>query len=856
MSEKVGGVYYETTLDTSGLISGQREVDRRLDGIGKSGDRLQAKFTAISTAITAAIAAIGVEALASQIVTVQRRFDVMFASLKTVTGGANAAGDAFERIRKFAAETPYTLDQAVNGFVKLKALGLDPSERAMTSFGNTAAAMGKDLTQMIEAVADASTGEFERLKEFGIKASKEGERITFTFRGAKTEVENSASAITEYLTKIGEVDFAGAMSERMKTLDGDLSNLSDSWEAFVLSVSQSGVGEAVARSVKLATEAIQEATASVKGGELTAYFDTLRAILPAVEVAAMSLAGVLASRLIVALVAAGTQAYATAAAMGAAAAATRLFSLAASAMGGPIGIAITALGLLALNWDTVSGRAKTAAEITEDSAARIQRALSRAAGQQTAALKTTRQELDAELRDAKKGLMNLKVGTYGLGTPSQIAEGEARVNALKDQIAKIDNILGGSSTAGAGRGSVNRDFTPGPTTIEDWSPPSKLKPTSAAGSGSAKSKGQPFDATGYLSTLEAQTADAYTRIGIIEEEAKRKADDLLKEKKISVEQHAQAVKLIEANAAQDRQELAFREATENLRAIEQGGIAEVGARRRIKEMVDGIYIEAMSPAERVRLEEAEKLAALQDAFEQELLSRQQFEEAKATLQSVTNDRLQQLRDQDVQSQMALQSQSANMLSGMMGDFYDILAAGGKKRTALAKTLFLAQKALAVAEIIINTELAASKAGAQLGIFGLPMAQIIRATGYASAGMVAGMAIADVAGGRQYGGPVSANSLYRVNETGRPEMFTAANGSQYMMPTASGRVTSADKVGGGGTVLQVNVTNNHPTAQVTATRNSSGGVDVAVQEIARQIRDNSGPVWSALRGSSNVQGRLG
>ena len=35
--------------------------------------------------------------------------------------------------------------------------------------------MGKDLSQMIEAVADATTGEFERLKEFGIKAGKEGD---------------------------------------------------------------------------------------------------------------------------------------------------------------------------------------------------------------------------------------------------------------------------------------------------------------------------------------------------------------------------------------------------------------------------------------------------------------------------------------------------------------------------------------------------------------------------------------------------------------------------------------------------------------------------------------------------------
>ena len=60
----------------------------------------------------------------------------------------------------------------MQGFTKLVALGLNPSQRAMESYGNTAAAMGKDLSQMIEAVADAATGEFERLKEFGIKSKR------------------------------------------------------------------------------------------------------------------------------------------------------------------------------------------------------------------------------------------------------------------------------------------------------------------------------------------------------------------------------------------------------------------------------------------------------------------------------------------------------------------------------------------------------------------------------------------------------------------------------------------------------------------------------------------------------------
>jgi SLT domain-containing protein len=90
--------------------------------------------------------------------------------------------------------------------------------------------------------------------------------------------------------------------------------------------------------------------------------------------------------------------------------------------------------------------------------------------------------------------------------------------------------------------------------------------------------------------------------------------------------------------------------------------------------------------------------------------------------------------------------------------------------------------------------AAMRALAELGpIAGPPAASAIKAQGYTSAALVAATAVAQVAGGRQYGGPVNAGSLYRVNETGRPEMFTAANGNQYMLPTKSGEVTAANKV---------------------------------------------------------------
>ncbi|MEA8858782.1 tape measure protein [Citrobacter freundii] len=79
------------------------------------------------------------------------------------------------------------------------------------------------------------------------------------------------------------------------------------------------------------------------------------------------------------------------------------------------------------------------------------------------------------------------------------------------------------------------------------------------------------------------------------------------------------------------------------------------------------------------------------------------------------------------------------------------------------------------------------------------------TAYAGSLLAAkGMA---VAGARYNGGPVDAGSLYRVGEKGKPEIFQASNGSQYMIPGDNGRVISNRDMqgnGGGGAVIQQEV----------------------------------------------------
>ncbi len=219
---------------------------------------LSAGFSSLAKLAGGLFAGVSIAAFAGKLVSVQREFDVLNSSLITITGSSANAEKELAWIKEFAAETPFSLAEVTQAFIKMKSLGLDASKESLTSYGNTASAMGKSLNQMIEAVADASTGEFERLKEFGIKAKQNGDTVALTFQGVTTTIQNNAEAITKYLTDIGNKNFFGAMEERAKTLDGAISNLGDTWDELFRTINQNNTGGIIYDSVKLATGAIED----------------------------------------------------------------------------------------------------------------------------------------------------------------------------------------------------------------------------------------------------------------------------------------------------------------------------------------------------------------------------------------------------------------------------------------------------------------------------------------------------------------------------------------------------------------------------------------------------------------------
>lgn len=185
-------------------------------------------------------------------------------------------------------------------------------------------------------------------------------------------------------------------------------------------------------------------------------------------------------------------------------------------------------------------------------------------------------------------------------------------------------------------------------------------------------------------------------------------------------------------------------------------------------------------------------------------------------------------------------------------------AADKARAAANASIYAASVGAQVAGMSAMAAQNAFAATAAIPIVGPGLAPAAAAmAGAASAALGApAVATAPLAGARQYGGPVSADRLYRVNEKGAPEMFTASNGSQYMLPTTGGQVTAADKVGSSAPQINIVINNTAAGTQATASYDqSTRTVQIAIAEVASQIRSNTGPVWSALRGATNVRGAL-
>ncbi|WEE06831.1 tape measure protein [Serratia marcescens] len=127
--------------------------------------------------------------------------------------------------------------------------------------------------------------------------------------------------------------------------------------------------------------------------------------------------------------------------------------------------------------------------------------------------------------------------------------------------------------------------------------------------------------------------------------------------------------------------------------------------------------------------------------------------------------------------------------------------------------------------------------ATLGANAAPAAAGITST----VGLAGGLTLA---GARYNGGPVSAGAMYQVGERGKPEIYQASTGKQYMIPGDNGKVISNKDMQGGGGVVVYNNVQNYTGATVDSQARVNPDGSVSIDTIVADF-NNGGPISQSV-----------
>ncbi|ELY6289355.1 tape measure protein [Cronobacter sakazakii] len=337
--------------------------------------------------------------------------------------------------------------------------------------------------------------------------------------------------------------------------------------------------------------------------------------------------------------------------------------------------------------------------------------------------------------------------------------------------------------------------------------------------------------------------------------AQAAAEKLLPEARENASYKQDVQDLNTALAAKKITQEQYNQTIERLEANHQATLAKIRAQAVVSPQQEAVA--QVNPVQQLANENAEKLSLIKQFEQQSLLSHQQAMELRNATdmqyeQQRINAQWEIYRNQSEINQLAasaidsLQGGATNAITGLVNGTQNLQEAFANIGTTIlgsvvgglvemgiqwVKSQIMGQAAAAasLASTMAQATAAASAwapAAISASIATYGSAAAVGQTAYAGSLLAAkGMA---VAGAREHGGPVSANSMYRVGEGGKPEIYQANNGSQYMIPGDNGRVISnrdMQKGGNGGSSIVQNI---------NFEINTTGGIDDATMSKMAQM----------------------
>lgn len=267
-------------VDSRGAQDGARTVTSELDRVKGSARETDGVLRGMGKTISmvgAALAGFAGAAMVRSLIQTASTFQQLRVQLETVEGSANKAARSFAMIREFALRTPFEVKNLTESFINLRGVGIKPTEEMLTAFSDIASARSRDITEFTQAAVSAAFGNTMALRQFGILASAEGDKMKITFNGMTQTVNREANSIIHALMKIGQVNFGDSANRQSQTFAGAVSNMEDAIADLQDKIGQAGLLDVLTKGVLAASSAIEtfgnhlETAGRVLGTAVTAF---------------------------------------------------------------------------------------------------------------------------------------------------------------------------------------------------------------------------------------------------------------------------------------------------------------------------------------------------------------------------------------------------------------------------------------------------------------------------------------------------------------------------------------------------------------------------------------------------------
>ena len=231
-------------------------------------------FKGIGSAVKALAATVVSVSFANSIKKELMETEKSVAGLIGAFGGLKAARDQFEMLQQAARDTIQPFDQLRAVAMNLKRNGIQATAEQMKTFSQIAYGTGQSLETVGNAFTSALQGRVKSLNQLGIVAKDNGDKLILTYKGVTTTVEKSAEGLGQYFETIGQEN-KGALEYLQGGMTGAINHLDNAWGDFIRGIAESGLGQAIADTIRVGAKALDGITAWISRNKqsIQRFFD-------------------------------------------------------------------------------------------------------------------------------------------------------------------------------------------------------------------------------------------------------------------------------------------------------------------------------------------------------------------------------------------------------------------------------------------------------------------------------------------------------------------------------------------------------------------------------------------------------